>query len=53
LFHNINQKCLKQDKNERLGRHPEDVKQIITHPWFKDFDFDALLKKQVISQPYN
>lgn len=39
-------KCLKKNPKDRMG-HKEDIKEIKAHPWFKDLDWDALVKKQI------
>lgn len=37
-------KCLIRDRRLRLGAK-SDQQEIVNHPWFKDIDWNALLKK--------
>jgi len=41
---------LDRNASTRLGAKG-DVNEIISHPWFADFDFDALLRQE-IPPPY-
>ena len=36
-----------KDPNQRLGGGPLDAEEIMTHPWFKDVDWNAYLRKEV------
>ena len=38
-------KCLKKDPMERLGSEGG-LKEILNHPWFGEFDYDTMLKKE-------
>lgn len=37
-------KCLNRDRKLRLGAK-SDLQEIVVHPWFKDLDWELLLKK--------
>lgn len=39
-------KLLVRDKNQRLGAK-NDAQEIMVHPWFKDINWEMLLKKQI------
>lgn len=43
--------ALKKDPHTRLG-HKDDINEIKAHPWFKDIDWNALVKKQVSVSSY-
>lgn len=38
------EQCLNRDRKQRLGA-TSDLKEIVVHPWFKDLDWELLLKK--------
>ncbi|EGR30805.1 protein kinase domain protein [Ichthyophthirius multifiliis] len=39
-------KCLNRDRRQRLGAK-NDVQEIMTHPWFKEIDWNLLLQKKI------
>ena len=40
-------KLLERDPKKRLGSGPEDANEIIQHPWFAGFDWQALMQKSL------
>ena len=45
-FYNFLQ-LLERDPNKRLGSGPEDANEIMSHPFFQDFDWDGLINKRI------
>jgi hypothetical protein len=43
-------RLLKKDPTERLGRGEADAKDVKSHPYFKDTDWDAITNKKVVSE---
>jgi hypothetical protein len=38
---------LDRDPKKRLGSGPDDANEIIAHPWFTGFDWEALMAKKM------
>jgi len=38
---------LERDPKKRLGSGVEDANEIVSHPWFNGFDWDALMAKKI------
>lgn len=38
---------LERDPKKRLGSGPEDANELVSHPFFEDFDWDGLMNKRI------
>ena len=45
---NLLEGLFKKEPDKRLGGGPGDAEDIKKHPWFEGFDWDALLRKELI-----
>ena len=41
---------LERDPKKRLGSGPDDANEIVSHPWFADFNWEALINKTMVAE---